>query len=362
MAEFIENLKTLTGFLVTTLLGIFDEELPEKAYTSVPGASDLTDIKPAWMNEYFNRYFGLCGLGWGLDYAPEALTISAEKRTTSSGRERTVFCAVLKKATFWYILTDDAGNRTRCEIQTSGGSENDILWYAMKGALTSATGNAASKIGWQASVYKDERSHHNVGKKERKAEPFQHPSASAQAKPAAAVSQPRPAASVKAAAPAPVNAVAQAHAPVQAHAPAPAPVASLATPAVPATEIHPSPTMGKADPAPAAPASAAAAVAAVVPAAVAESQAPAAPKKAWKDTALNRSDGPFARMINAGKAAGIRTFGQVTPAYIFWDFQQNGSQEDKETAKSCLKILFAESPAEFPAEWKAELKVEAESK
>lgn len=353
MADFLETLKTLTGMLLSELQNTLDEELPEKAYSSVPGAAGLTDIQPAWMIEYFNKYLGLSGLGWGLDYEPDAMTITAEKRQSSS-RERTVYCAILKKAIFWYIVTDEQGNRSRCEINTSGGSENDIVWYALKGAITNAIGNAGSKIGWQSSVYKGIRSHDNVGsQKGKKSERFQHASADSSRSSATVTRAQTTTNAAAPATPAPVKAVAAptVHAPAQVHAPSTAPVASVAAPAAPAAEIHPSPTMGTADPAPAAPASAAAVAEVQAPAAVATPVAPPAPKKAWRDTRLDRSDGPFANMIHAGKAAGIHTYGVVAPTYVHWCANQTVSPEDKKIALECLAILAAEHPADFPAEW-----------
>ena len=49
------------------------------------------------------------------------------------------------------------------EIDASGGSENDIESYALKGAITNALGHAASNLGWQQSVYLGLRSHKTVG-------------------------------------------------------------------------------------------------------------------------------------------------------------------------------------------------------
>ena len=49
-------------------------------------------------------------------------------------------------------------------IYATGGSDNTDPEYALKGAITNAIGNAASKIGFQESVFMGKRSHHNVGK------------------------------------------------------------------------------------------------------------------------------------------------------------------------------------------------------
>ena len=51
-----------------------------------------------------------------------------------------------------------------CEIDASGGSDNDVEAYAMKGAITNALGHASSNLGFQESVYLGKRSHKTVGK------------------------------------------------------------------------------------------------------------------------------------------------------------------------------------------------------
>jgi len=156
--------KTLTGLALDELARKLDEELPKEAYSAVPGAADLTDIDPNWMRKIFNEVFGMCGVGWGYKYDPADLHIYAETRNRSSGGTRNVHIAALKRMTFWYKVIDEQGVVVTCEINASGGSENDVEAYAMKGAITNAIGNAASNIGFQESVYLGHRSHKTVGK------------------------------------------------------------------------------------------------------------------------------------------------------------------------------------------------------
>lgn len=160
----IDNFKTLAGFTLAEAAIKFDAELPKDAYKKVPGAADLTDIDPNYMRKVFNDVFGMCGVGWGYRYDAHDLHTEIENRPRSTGGTRKVHLATLLHLTFWYKLTDAQGVETLCEIEASGGSENDVEAYAMKGAITNALGNASSNIGFQESVYLGKRSHLTVGK------------------------------------------------------------------------------------------------------------------------------------------------------------------------------------------------------
>lgn len=195
----IKNFKTLTDLTLDEVAARLDAELPSDAYTAVPGALGLTDIDPGYMRETLNEVFGMCGVGWGYKYAPEDMQVSAEDRPRSSGGNRHVRIATLKRLTFWYRLVTGNGNGSTVnglhEIDASGGSENDVEAYAMKGAITNALGNAVSNIGFQKSVYLGKRSHKTVGGKPAPAaksapKPAQAPAASKPAQPPVA---PKPA-------------------------------------------------------------------------------------------------------------------------------------------------------------------------
>ena len=188
----IKDVKTLTGLTLAELAVKLDEELPKDAYKAVPGAANLTDIDPNYMRKVFNEVFGLCGVGWGYSYNPPDMQTEMQERKTTNGK-RLVQLATLKHLRFWYKLVDTDGREILCEIDASGGSENSVEGYAMKGAITNALGNAASNIGFQESVYLGKRNHKNVGVKKA--------TAPATSKPAASASKPAP----KAVSPAPAN-------------------------------------------------------------------------------------------------------------------------------------------------------------
>ncbi len=191
----IKNHKTLTGMLLESVAAKLDAELPKDAYKAVPGAADLTDIDPNYMRKILNEVFGLCGIGWGYKYDSADMHTEIEERKRSSGGTRRVYVATLRHLTFWYKLSDGDGNVVTCEIDASGGSDNEIEAYAMKGSITNALGHASSNIGFQESVYLGKRSHKTVGKTTAPAKA----AVPAASKPAPKVAKPAPA-------PAPVSA------------------------------------------------------------------------------------------------------------------------------------------------------------
>jgi hypothetical protein len=101
--------KTVTGFTLEQVVAELQKPLPASAYKPVPGASDLTDIDPAYLTEAATKIFGPIGFGWWYDYAPTDLTVSAEVRTAKSGREYTVYTASLHKLIVRYRLIDASG-------------------------------------------------------------------------------------------------------------------------------------------------------------------------------------------------------------------------------------------------------------
>ena len=161
----IKNHKTLTGMLLESVAARLDAELPKDAYKAVPGAADLTDIDPNYMRKILNEVFGLCGIGWGYKYDSADMHTEIEERKRSSGQgTRRVYVATLRRLTFWYKLSAADDSVVTCEIDASGGSDNDVEAYAMKGAITNALGHASSNLGFQESVYLGKRSHKTVGK------------------------------------------------------------------------------------------------------------------------------------------------------------------------------------------------------
>ena len=167
--------KTVTGFTLEQVVAELQKPLPAAAYKPVPGASDLTDIDPAYLTEVATKVFGPIGFGWWYDYAPTDLTVSAEVRTAKSGREYTVFTASLHKLIVRYRLIDATSNTLISEpITATGGNDNEVESYAVRGALTNAIGAAFAKLTWQLPVYKGQLSHRNAatfGESGKKADP-----------------------------------------------------------------------------------------------------------------------------------------------------------------------------------------------
>ena len=153
-----EKIRTLMGYTLEEVREILDQELEPAAYSPVPHGADLTDIKPAWLTETLNRVFGMAGVGWMFQFAPESMYVDAD--TDKKGR--TKYHAVLRHLTFRYRVVINDELVWSEPIPANGGSDNYDEAYATRGALTNALGAAASKIGWQISIYQGKRSHHTV--------------------------------------------------------------------------------------------------------------------------------------------------------------------------------------------------------
>jgi len=145
---------TLTGLTMEQVVVLFDEQLEDNAYKKVDGVgANLTDIKPAYLNEYMDKAFGLAGYGWWFEYS----TTQDNVQVVSDGKKSS---ALIKRLDIYYRLVID-GEVTVCgPVSSPGHSSNPSgSGDSMKGAVTSAIGKAASKMGWQSSVYKGKRSH-----------------------------------------------------------------------------------------------------------------------------------------------------------------------------------------------------------
>lgn len=152
----MSTIYTMTGLTLDEAVRVLDQQLPPNAYKAVPIARglELTDIDPNVMKSVLNSVFGLCGYGWGFEYDPQDLVW--ENRLNEK------YLAVLKRLKFWYKLQVRDDLTTVCAVYSSGASENMNLAYALKGAITSAIGAAASAVGFQESVYLGLRSHKTV--------------------------------------------------------------------------------------------------------------------------------------------------------------------------------------------------------
>lgn len=148
--------KTITGMTIDNLRAALDKELPADAYKEIPGQAYLTDINSGYMKKCLNDIFGICGLGWGYEYSPEDLLF---QNATNDGWT----AVLLRTGTFWFKMVADDHEQHTITITASGGSENNLPQYALKGAITNMIGNAVSQIGFQESVYMGKRSHNTIG-------------------------------------------------------------------------------------------------------------------------------------------------------------------------------------------------------
>ncbi|MCU0486581.1 MAG: hypothetical protein MUC85_10800, partial [Anaerolineales bacterium] len=113
-----DKLFTLTGMPVSQIVEKLAEPFEPQAYKGVPGGADLTDINTGYMIERATQVFGLRGLGWKLEYSPEAMVfigLGEGKRVT----------AHLKYAVFSYALVNERGEINWYPIITGAANTND---------------------------------------------------------------------------------------------------------------------------------------------------------------------------------------------------------------------------------------------
>jgi len=195
----LEVFYTLVGIPLSQIPSLLNELLPADAYKAISSAKYLTDISPAWMRKKLTEFFGLVGFGWGYSYDASTITITkvevVRKRGQRDEYTEFVYFVEILFFTFWYKVQDKDGNVTRHEIQATGGAENKVAAYALKGALTAALGNAVSNLGWQEDVYLGKRSHLTVRKKKKAKRPAKSASSAKPTpakKPATAKAKPAP--------------------------------------------------------------------------------------------------------------------------------------------------------------------------
>lgn len=151
-----DKLRTFTGLTIPQALAKLQEKLDDNAYKKVTGGGkELTDIKPAWLTEALTTVFGIVGVGWYYDF-DEPVVIESEK-LSSSGRKYTSFQADILKGKVVYRLTDGVVIYESEPIYATGGSDNEVKEYAIRGALTNMLGAASSKLEWQLFIYKGEK-------------------------------------------------------------------------------------------------------------------------------------------------------------------------------------------------------------
>jgi hypothetical protein len=158
----IDKTTTLTGIPIMEALTQLNAQLEETAYKPLKMADNfyLTDINAGYLIEELIRIFGPTGVGWRYDVDKDDFEITTGKFASKDGKPgRSFFAVTLNNLHFYYCLLVDGAMYEVGPIIETGGSRNSSKAYALKGALTNAIGNAASRIGWQIDVYKGLRTH-----------------------------------------------------------------------------------------------------------------------------------------------------------------------------------------------------------
>ena len=152
--EDYSKLRTLNGYSPQQVLAEMQKPLEANAYKKVQGAgANLTDIKSPYLVETLTRLFGMYGIGWMTRHGP--ITVDKYNTVTSSGKDRLVYDAQVMD--FELVLVwDNGGVAASTTIDSTGGSDNDVQEYAIRGALTNALGAAAARMLWQLHIYKNQ--------------------------------------------------------------------------------------------------------------------------------------------------------------------------------------------------------------
>jgi hypothetical protein len=154
----MQELKTLNGLSLNKVFELFDAQLDRDAYSKVNiGGAAFTNISPAYLTEALTVAFGVCGVGWWFEY--KDVNINSHKYRQDKDTVR--HDATITDFKLYYRLVDTSGNIfTSKPIMSTGYNQNYVeAGYALKGAITNALGAAASRLCWQLSVYKSERTH-----------------------------------------------------------------------------------------------------------------------------------------------------------------------------------------------------------
>ncbi len=152
-----DGLRTVTGLTLGEALIQLQRQLDDNAYKKVTGGGkELTDIKPAWLTEELTAVFGLVGVGWYFNFDDPIIEATAKR--SNSGREYVSYQADILKGWLIYRLVMADGTWVESEpVYATGGSDNEVKEYAIRGAVTNMLGAAASKLCWQLYIYKGEK-------------------------------------------------------------------------------------------------------------------------------------------------------------------------------------------------------------
>lgn len=158
MAEY----RTLTGYTLEEVVQEMAKVLPPGGYKEIKGQGvKLTDINPSYLDIALTRVFGLIGVGWRYNYSsPESYK---DERTRQDKSKYTMYGVTITNFWLEFVYIDLDGERHwSAAIVGAGGSENRVLSYAMKGAITNALGTAATKLLWQILVFTGKLDHTNA--------------------------------------------------------------------------------------------------------------------------------------------------------------------------------------------------------
>ena len=130
-------------FLTQDQVALIKKPLPREAVTPHPTKQNLSTIKAIYVTERLNDVFGIGSWVIQTDIIGE---IIEKTRTTSSGRERTEYTAILKTC----LSIPDYG----IHYESIASSVNDDPGDACKGATTDAITKICSYIGIGIDVFK----------------------------------------------------------------------------------------------------------------------------------------------------------------------------------------------------------------
>lgn len=125
-------------------LSLIKKPLPKEAVTQHPTKQNLSTIKAIYVTERLNDVFGVGS--WTIHTDIVAPGIIEKTRTTSSGKERTEYTAILKTI---FQVTD-----YNIYYESIASSVNDDPGDACKGATTDAITKICSYIGIGIDVFK----------------------------------------------------------------------------------------------------------------------------------------------------------------------------------------------------------------
>jgi hypothetical protein len=158
--NYMDAIKTITGYTLTEAIAKLQEVLPPPAYKSVPGGAKLTDINPAHLTEVATKVFGMCGVGWWFDWEPNEMELETLHKVNAQGKAYDTYSAKIFKFSLFLRLFRENGEEFKVQpIPSNGGSINMEPGWALRGAMTSCIGASFSKLCWQLGVYKGEITH-----------------------------------------------------------------------------------------------------------------------------------------------------------------------------------------------------------